>query len=102
VARLIVSVFLLAYVSSSLAAAVETATWLDPDGEHAGHEMHVPSHDDAHEEESDHHFCHHNLLGLAVNPPAPELAKLRAGRLLEPPDLYQFELLQRLLRPPRH
>lgn len=100
--RLIISLFLLAYASSSLTAAAETATWLDLTGEHAGHELHLPAHtDDGHDEEAGHHFCHHNLLGLAIQVLVPDLSFLLAGAVLEPPDLYQFEYLHRLLRPPR-
>jgi hypothetical protein len=102
VTRLIISLFLLAYAFTSLSAAAGTAVWLDLSDGHAGHELHIPGHeDDGHDDEAEHHFCHHNLLGLAINLPVPGATPPRAERLLEPPDLYRFECLQRLLRPPR-
>jgi len=100
--RAIISLFLVSYSLSGLTAAMEMAAWLDPAGEHYGHEMHLPAHDSAgHDDELGHHFCHHNLLGLAVALPAPEPPRLRGGGLCEPPELHQLEFPHRLLRPPR-
>jgi hypothetical protein len=102
VQRFIVSVFLLAFVSAGFTSASEVTSWLDPGDDHAGYEMHIPAkYGDAHDDEAAHHFCQHNLLGLAIILPMPEPPYLRAEPLLELPDLYRFDLLQRLLRPPR-
>ena len=100
--RLLVLILLTTHLTSGLTAVSEAEVWLDPESDHAGYELHILPHpDDVTDEEADHHFCHHNLVGFALIPPVPDLNKMRAERLLAPPALYRFEYRQRLLRPPR-